>query len=72
MVEALLTDGDLAKLLRLSPVTIRQRRADARKRGEIPDLPPTLRIGRNVRFRQSDVVAWLSGKVDGRELQVVG
>lgn len=49
-----------ARILGLSPVTLQQLRA----RG---DGPPFFRIGRTVRYRLGDVIAWRDARIIGRK-----
>ena len=49
-----------ARILGLSPVTLQQFRA----RG---DGPPFFRIGRTVRYRLGDVIAWRDARIIGRK-----
>lgn len=52
-MEPLLTAKTLAELLGLAEQTIYNRHSNG------GDLPPSLKIGRALRFRQSEVDAWL-------------
>lgn len=54
------TIQQLAEVLQVPKATIYQ----WRYRGE---GPPSLRVGRHVRFRRSDVEVWLRGKEEGGE-----
>jgi predicted DNA-binding transcriptional regulator AlpA len=49
-----------ARILGLSPVTLQQLRARA-------DGPPFFRIGRTVRYRLGDVIAWRDARIIGRK-----
>lgn len=49
-----------ARILGLSPITLQQLRA----RG---DGPPFFRIGRTVRYRLGDVIAWRDARIIGRK-----
>ena len=52
----ILTPEELAALLRVTPAWIHEK---TRCRAKNP--LPALRIGRYIRFRRSDVIAWLDG-----------
>lgn len=52
----ILTPEELATLLRVTPSWVNEK---TRRRAQNP--LPTLRIGRYIRFRRSDVIAWLDG-----------
>ncbi len=52
----ILTPEELAALLRVTPAWIHEK---VRRRAQNP--LPALRIGRYIRFRRSDVIAWLDG-----------
>lgn len=53
-VEALLDLDDLSKILGMSPTSIYARRSRAPE-----TVPPAIKIGRILRWRQLDVCAWL-------------
>jgi excisionase family DNA binding protein len=52
----ILTPEELAALLRVTPSWVNEK---TRRRAKNP--LPALRIGRYIRFRRSDVIAWLDG-----------
>jgi excisionase family DNA binding protein len=54
-VDELLTEADLAKLLKVTVRTVRRWRAEG-------SGPRALKIGRGVRYRRADVDAWLQTK----------
>ena len=54
---SLLTTEELARELRVSPVTIKCSRCSGCLLGVM--APPHLKIGRLVRYRRSDVDAWI-------------
>ena len=68
MTETLWTDEDLAAFLKLSPGTLRNRRMLARKLGTQPNLPPAVRIGASVRYREEDARAFVARHVEGNQL----
>jgi len=57
-----LTDVDLARLLRVSPQWPAQQRFQAKRRGRAPDLPECLRGLRQARYHREAVAAWLRGR----------
>ena len=59
-LETAIDSRETARILGLSPVTLQQLRA----RG---DGPPFFRIGRTVRFRLGDVLAWRDERTVGRK-----
>lgn len=50
-----------ARILGISPITLQQLRARAAG-------PPFFRIGRTVRYRLGDVIAWRDARIIGRTL----
>jgi excisionase family DNA binding protein len=50
--DVLLTEAEVADLLRVSPRTVRRWRNEGTG-------PPALRVGRRIRYRRSAVEAWL-------------
>jgi hypothetical protein len=54
-VEALLTESELSREIKISPITLQQ----WRHRGE---GPPFFKLGRAVRYRRADVTAWLASR----------
>jgi excisionase family DNA binding protein len=56
-VDELLTEAELAQLLKVSVGTIRRWRAEG-------SGPPSLRLGRGVRYRRVDVDAWLERQAE--------
>jgi excisionase family DNA binding protein len=56
-VDELLTEAELAKLLKVSVRTVRAWR-------EKGTGPPALRLGRGVRYRRRDVDAWLEQQAE--------
>jgi predicted DNA-binding transcriptional regulator AlpA len=59
-LETAIDSRETARILGLSPVTLQQIRA----RGE---GPPFFRIGRTVRYRLGDVIAWRNERTVGRK-----
>ena len=59
-LETAIDSRETARILGLSPVTLQQLRA----RG---DGPPFFRIGRTVRYRLGDVIAWRDERTVGRK-----
>jgi excisionase family DNA binding protein len=59
-VDELLTEAELAQLLKVSVGTIRRWRAEGTG-------PPALRLGRGVRYRRADVDAWLERQAEDQE-----
>jgi predicted DNA-binding transcriptional regulator AlpA len=57
--ERAVTARDVARLLGLAEITVAQQRA----RGE---GPPFFKIGRHVRYRLADVIAWRDARTVGR------
>ena len=60
-LETAIDSHETARILGLFPVTLQQIRA----RG---DGPPFFRIGRTVRYRLGDVIAWRDERTVGRKL----
>lgn len=58
MIERLMSLSDLSDMLSVPVTTLYQ----WRHRGE---GPPGYRVGRHVRYRRSDVEAWLETRADG-------
>lgn len=58
-VERLWTDEDVAVLLSSTLAAIRAERAAAKREKRKANLPPHIRIGQRVRYRQIDVRLWL-------------
>lgn len=56
-MDALLTEAELAELLKVSVGTIRRWRSEGTG-------PPALRLGRGVRYRRADVDAWLEAQAE--------
>jgi len=59
-VDELLTEQELADLLKVSVRTVRSWRTEGTG-------PPSLRIGRGVRYRRRDVDAWLEQQAEDRD-----
>ncbi|MDP2916831.1 MAG: response regulator [Dehalococcoidia bacterium] len=59
----LLTGQELAKYLKLNPVTVVRKAA----RGEIP----AIKVGRQFRFNKEQIDRWLAGKAVGRKMQIL-
>jgi predicted DNA-binding transcriptional regulator AlpA len=56
----LLTVSEVAAMLKLSKRTICELMTERTRSGDLRKNPlPTIRIGRSVRFRKSDVEAWI-------------
>lgn len=55
----LLTEDEVAQLLRLKPSGMRWRRAQLRARPESDLAPNFVRLGRTIRYRKADVIAWI-------------
>lgn len=60
--EKLLSTKEAAEVLGLSPLTLRNSRLYPRKQSPLSSLP-TVKIGRSVRYRQSDVLALIENSV---------
>lgn len=56
----LLTEGQAADVLSLKPATLRAWRSTGR-----PGQPRFVKIGRSVRYRESDVAEYIGGLVEG-------
>ena len=58
MIDQLLTNGQAAELLSLSPRTLEKMRLTG-------DGPPFIKLGRHraVRYRESDLQAWIEGRI---------
>lgn len=52
--EVLLTEPEAARLLRISPTSLKTARCR-----EAPNFPPCLRVGRLVRYRRETILRWL-------------
>jgi excisionase family DNA binding protein len=61
-VDELLTEQELAALLKVSVRTVRAWRIEGTG-------PPSLRIGRGVRYRRRDVDTWLEQQAEDRDQQ---
>jgi len=59
MATALLTPEDLGDQLRMSVKAIYNLRAS----GDATKLPPTLKVGKHLRWRQADVDAWIDAQL---------
>jgi len=59
MATVLLTPEELADQLRLSVKSIYNLRAS----GDATKLPPTLKVGKHLRWRQADVDAWIDAQL---------
>ena len=59
-MDELLTEQELAALLKVSVRTVRTWRTEGTG-------PPALRIGRGVRYRRRDVDAWLERQAETRD-----
>jgi len=55
----LLTEAEVAQLLRIQPSGMRWRRAQQRARPDSDLAPRFVRLGRTIRYRKTDVVAWV-------------
>jgi hypothetical protein len=62
-VDHLLSETETAELLGLRPATIRAWRSTGR-----PGQPPFVRIGSRVKYRASDLAAYIEGLSAGTEL----
>ncbi|MDN3553268.1 helix-turn-helix domain-containing protein [Halomonas almeriensis] len=58
----ILTEKEAAELLRIKPATLRQSRWNGKLAG-LP-APKYLTIGRNIRYRQADLDAWLDSAAE--------
>lgn len=57
-----LTDGDLERLLQLPPRWAIQRRWEAKRRGEPPNLPEAIPGTGRARYTKDAVAVWLYGR----------
>lgn len=55
----LMTEDEVAQILRLKPAGMRWRRAQLRERPTSDLAPNFVRLGRVIRYRKADVVAWV-------------
>jgi excisionase family DNA binding protein len=58
-----MTVGDVSALLQLDRTTVRQM-CESRARARTDDPLPVIRIGKSLRFKRSDVLAWIDRRKD--------